>query len=168
MKTTDILRLVHRDLKPYVEDDLGGRLSVSGTYVETLEVLTTGPRGFLCIMEWLGEDSFAEDNQPYIGVVRFELGIYVAVNPGINGGGARPGEGLWLSESGRTLLDRVEQVRARVREIRLEHDETHSREFDYRSCRQVLTPDGLPLAAYRMEFGLIHSLHVDDYRNLNL
>lgn len=164
MRTSDILRIVHRDLDPFVKD-LGGRLSVSGTYVETLDLLMTGPRGWLCILEWLGEESLAEDNQPYIGIVRFEMGVYVAVNPGRPG---EPGAGLWLSETGRTLLDRIEQVRARIREITLEADETQSREFDYRACRQVLTPDGLPLSAYRMEFSLVHSLPQPEYRNLNL
>lgn len=164
MSTLQILTLLHGDLDPFVSQH-GGQLSVSGTYVETLEVLTAGPRGFLCILEWLGEDNPSDANQAYIGIMRQEIGIYIAIHPGLP---LRRGESLWLSADGRTLLERTAQVRDRIRQIRLEDDQGSTREFDYRGSRQVLTPDGLPLRAYRLEFHIHNALPDPAYRNVNI
>jgi hypothetical protein len=157
-----ILTHLHADLSAAVAAD-SGELSISGTYVETLEALAAAPRGYLCILEWLGEESVAEPNQAFLGIMRQELGIYLALNPGLT---MRRGEALWLSESGRTLLHRAGAIRDRIREIRLEDDSQSTREFDYRGARQVLTPEGFPLRAYRLEFHIHNALPEPLYRDI--
>jgi hypothetical protein len=164
MENITILRAIHDDLQPFVETQLKGKLSISGTYVETLDVLSVSQSGFLCIMEWLGEASTSEEGQPYVGVVRNEVGIYLAINPGLP---IKRGQALWLSDTGHTLLERCNQIRDRVREIVLPDNEDTSREFDYRECRQVVTPDGIPLRAYRLAFGIFNSIPDPEYRNVN-
>lgn len=164
MDNTTILRALYHDLQPLVETTLKGKLSISGTYVETLDVLAVSQSGFLCIMEWLGEASISPEDQPYVGGVRNEVGIYLAINPGLP---IKKGQALWLSDTGYSLLDRCNQIRDRVRSIRLPNNDDTSREFDYRECRQVVTPDGIPLRAYRLAFGIINALSDPEYRNIN-
>ncbi len=163
MDNIDILQALHADLAPYVATHKG-QLSVSGTYVETLDALSVTPQGFLVILEWLGEETTAEINQAYIGVMRQEIGIYVAHQPGLP---LKQGEGLWLTPGGKTLLERCNAIRDRIREIRLPDLQETTREFDYRGARQVLTPDGLPLRAFRLEFHLHNALPEPEYRNVN-
>lgn len=162
MTTAQILRCVHKDLSRIVVPP-EGQLSVAAHYVETLDLLTSGPRGFLVILEWAGEESKTQDEQA-LGVTKTEIGIYVAANPGLP---VQPGSNLWLSKDGTTLLDRVEAIRERVRSIELIEDGSTTREFDYQGARQVLTPDGLPLRAFRLEFTLTHCLPGVDLRPVN-
>lgn len=161
MNNVLILQTLHADLRAWAKP-LGGEVSASGTFVESLDLLLQRPQGFLAIIEWQGEESASEDE--FTGVVRSDLGIYVAINAGL---AVKPGAALWLSEGGRTLLDRSNAVRDRVREIVLTDDESTSRYFDYRGARQVLLPDGTPLRAYRLDFQIHHAVPDPAYRNVN-
>lgn len=161
MENLAILQALHADLDTYVTAEKG-QLTISGTYVETLDLLSANPSGFLCIMEWLGEEN--PDEQGYIGVMSQEIGIYVSINPGLP---SQRGKALWTSPGGKTLLEHINRIRDRVREIRLPDDEETDREFNYRECRQVVTPDGIPLRAYRLLFRMHNAIKDPDYRNVN-
>lgn len=161
MTNVAILRTLYDDLRSWAQP-LGGEISASGTFVESMDLLATKPRGFLAIIEWQGEEAASDDE--FTGVVRSDLGIYVAINPGL---ALKPGTALWLSEGGRTLLERTNAVRDRVREIVLEDDESTSRYFNYRGARQVLLPDGTPIRAYRLDFQIHHTVADPAYRNIN-
>lgn len=161
MDNVSLLLALHADLAPFVAAKKG-KLLVSGTYVETIEILGATPNGFLCIIEWLGEENPDPEND--LGVVRQEIGLYLAINPGLT---LNKGEVLWLSENGKTLIERCNQIRDRIREIVLPDDEANDRNFEYRECRQVVTPDGIPLRAYRLLFQIQNALPEPDYRNVN-
>ena len=161
MENIAILQALHADLADYVTAQKG-ELAISGTYVETLDLLSAKPSGFLCVMEWLGEEN--PDEQGISGVMSQEVGIYVAINPGLP---AQRGQALWASPGGKTLLSHLNRIRDRVREIRLPDDEETDREFNYRECRQVVTPSGIPLRAYRLLFKLFNAIKDPDYRNVN-
>jgi len=162
MENIDLLLTLHGDLKPFIEATHKGKLTVSGTYVETIDVLSVSPASFLCILEWLGEE--AQDPENDLGIARQEIALYLAINPGL---AIKKGEVLWLSENGKTLLERCNQIRDRVRQIRLRDDEENDRTFTYRECRQVVTPDGIPLRAYRLLFNIDNALTDPAYRDLN-
>lgn len=161
MENIEILQALHADLAPYVAAQHGD-LSISGTYVETLDLLAAKPGGFLCIMEWLGEEN--PDDLGFVGVMSQEIGIYVSINPGLP---AQRGKALWASPGGKTLLEHINRIRDRVREIRLPDNEDTDREFNYRECRQVVTPEGIPLRAYRLLFRIHNAISDPDYRNVN-
>lgn len=161
MENIDILKALHDDLQPYVAEHKG-TLTISGTYVETLDLLSASPSGFLAIMEWLGEEN--PDDQGFIGVMSQEIGIYVAMNPGLP---MQRGQAIWASPGGKTLLEHINRIRDRIREIRLPDTEDTDREFNYRECRQVVTPEGIPLRAYRLLFRLHNAIADPDYRNVN-
>lgn len=160
-----LLQALYADLLPWVRSQ-SGQLSVAGSYVEVLDVLTAGPRSWLCILEWMGEESLAPDDaQPYHGVMRQSLACYCAIPQGLR---PAPGEHLWLSASGRTLIERTEALRDRIRAIRITPPGHSTSELHYRGCAQVLTPEGLPLAAMRLEFALITALPQPDYRDVQV
>lgn len=161
MENIAILQALHADLAEYITDQRG-ELSISGTYVETLDLLSARPSGFLCVLEWLGEEN--PDEHGFIGIMNQEIAIYTAINPGLP---AQRGTSLWASPGGKTLLEHINRIRDRVREIRLPDDEDTDREFNYRECRQVVTPDGIPLRAYRLLFRLHNAIKDPAYRNLN-
>ena len=161
MENIEILQALHADLETYVEAQ-NGKLTISGTYVETLDLLAARPNGFLCIMEWLGEEN--PDEHGFIGVMNQEIGIYVAINAGLT---LERGKALWASPGGKTLIEHINRIRDRVREIRFSDDEENEREFNYREARQVVTPDGIPLRAYRLLFRMHNAIKDPDYRNVN-
>lgn len=156
-----ILKMLHADLEAFAAD-AGGKVSASGTFVESLDLLAVNPAGFLAIIEWQGEDAATEDE--FTGVMRNDIGIYVAINAGIQ---AKPGAALWISPQGRTLLERCNSVRDRVREIVFTDNEETTRRFNYRGARQVLLPDGTPLRAFRLDFTIHNALPDPQYRNVN-
>lgn len=153
------LRVLYSDLNAFAAP-LGGKVSATGTYVETLELLIN-PTGFLVILEWSGEENPAEQGD--LGIVTQDIAVYVGINPGLP---ATSGKALWLSEGGRTLLERVNSVRDRIREIRLPDLEEAERDFNYRDCRQVVTPEGVPLRAYRLLFRITNAIPDPVYRDI--
>ncbi|MEI6035858.1 MAG: hypothetical protein WCS65_16450 [Verrucomicrobiae bacterium] len=161
MDNIAILQALYDDVQAYA-DAHGGQAAASGTFVESLEILSARPSGFLAVVEWQGEDAASDDE--WAGVMRNDIGIYVAINAGLQ---AKPGAALWLSPSGRTLLERTNAVRDRVREIVFTDNEDTSRRFNYRGAKQVLLPDGTPLRAFRLEFQIHNALPEPEYRNVN-
>jgi len=161
MTNITILKAVYEDLASWALP-LSGEVSASGTFVESMEVLLAKPTGFLVIIEWQGEESSTEDE--WTGVMRCELGVYVAVNVGLQ---VKPGAGVWMSPAGRTLLERTNAVRDRLREITLPDDGDTTRCLNYRGAKQVLLPDGTPLRAFRLEWELHYALPEPEYRHVN-
>ncbi len=74
-----ILKMLHADLEAFAAE-AGGKVSASGTFVESLDLLAINPTGFLAIIEWQGEEAATEDE--FTGVMRNDIGIYVAINAG--------------------------------------------------------------------------------------
>ena len=161
MTNITILQAVYSDLASWA-GPLAGEVSASGTFVESMEVLLAKPTGFLVIIEWQGEEASTEDE--WTGVMRAELGVYVAVNVGLQ---VKPGAGVWMSPAGRTLLERTNAVRDRIREITFPDDQDTTRIFNYRGSKQVLLPDGTPLRAFRLEYDIHYALPEVDCRNVN-
>jgi hypothetical protein len=162
MKNIDLLKVLAADLESYASDN-NARLSISGTYVESLDALAARPSGSLIILEWRGEENPDPDND--FGVVRHEIGIYIAMNTGLK---LKTGESLWASADGKSLLERSHKVRDRVRSIVLADDDDSERSFSYRGCNQVVTPEGVPLRAYLLTFQIMAAITQPEYRNINV
>lgn len=162
MKNIDLLKVLAADLESFAADN-SARLSLTGTYVESLDALAARPQGSLIILEWRGEENPDSDNDH--GVMRHEIGIYIAMNTGLK---LKQGDSLWASADGKSLLERSQKVRDRVRSILLADDDESERTFYYRGCAQVVTPEGMPLRAYLLTFHITAAITEPEYRNINV
>jgi hypothetical protein len=152
-----LLLRVHDDLKPWVASEKG-HLSIARDPFDVIELLGANPPGFNILLLWEGDEDFLD--QPLAGIVRHNISVVVSSNRGLR---MWKGENLHRPGPGQpALLDRVDQVRQRIRALRLE-DEVTDQIFLYKGCEPESTPDGLPLDAYRLRFQIhaaIPHIHV--------
>jgi hypothetical protein len=142
--------------------DKGARVSLARDPFDVLELLTVGPMEALICLSWggdelfdlgLGETDAGTDDDNVSPAATQILEVTVGQGLGLNvvkdwrliaGKGNRPG-----------VLARVNAVRAHILSLLLPNDETTLRRFSYRGCDPWSTPDGVPLAAFKLKFGLV-------------
>lgn len=137
------------------------RVSVARDPFDVLEVLTVGPEDALIIVQWDGDDpedpEFGED-EATAGPARQNLNVIVGAGLGLSA------QKDWRLIAGRgsrkSVLRRVDEARAFVLSLRFPDDETSLRRLQYRGTEPMSTPDGIPLAAYRMRFSLLAAITV--------
>lgn len=158
MRPEQIIRPLRDDLEEFAAD--WGHVSLAADPFNVYERLTQGPHGALIVLHWAGDQQEASDYR--VPIVRGEIEVYVGRNKGLR---LEPGSQLVEDDhDGEQPLFRiVSDVRDRVRlfdfeaaaDVAPQQTDKHAH---YRGTAPVPMPDGLPLAAYRITFGLYHSL----------
>jgi len=158
VRPEQIIRPLRDDLAEFAAG--WGHVSLAADPFNVYELLTQGPHGALIVCHWAGDDHQASDYR--VPVVRGQIEIYVGRNKGLR---LEPGSQLVEEDTdGEHALFRiVSDVRDRVRlfdfeaaaDVAPEQTDKHAH---YRGAAPVPMPDGIPLAAYRLNFGLFHSL----------
>ena len=162
MKSEAITQAIHTKLQAYARDNKG-RASVARDPFDVMEVLWAGPEGFLIVLHEAGDDpedmGLSESDADSIpNPIRDRMEVTVGYGLGLDvnrdwrliaGKGNRPG-----------LLGHVRAVRAQMLALVFPDDEEQFRRLRYDGREAVTTPEGVPLAAYRMKFSLVETLEV--------
>lgn len=168
MDDEKILQGIKAELDAFAKP-LGGRVSVARDPFDVLELLTVGPAGFLLILHDAGDDRVdlgldetmgLDDEDNVQEPVRMDIEVSVGYGLGLDaardwrliaGKGNRPG-----------LPGRCRALRAMLLGLKFKDDEESLRRLRYEGRKAVVTPDGVPLAAYRMRFSLQVSVLAGD------
>ncbi len=156
-----ILQELRADLEPWARDH-AGLVTLARDPYHFLELLAESPAGWRIVLHWDGEDNTGDNAQAgAFCAQRLSLGI--SANLGLT---AKPNEALVTPTASRAALLRlVADTRDRVRGYTWP-DRTTSRYLLYRRALPVVLPEGVPLAAYKLDFELIIALPPVEYRNL--
>jgi len=140
----------------------GARISLARDPFDVLELLTVGPREALIVLAWGGDEPYdlglgetdAGSDDDNVSPVATQI-IEVTVGQGL-GLDAIKDWGLIAGKGSRpSVLKRVANVRGFMLSLLFPDDETTMRRFSYRGCDPWSTPDGIPLAAFKLRFGLV-------------
>jgi hypothetical protein len=125
------------------------KLSIAKDPWHVLELLAESPAGLRLILHWAGDDSLGDQNEA-IGSAN-HLEVIVSYNLGLT---AKPDAALTQDQPNRpALLKLVSDIRERVLSLFIPDAETAvSLSARYSGCETVTTPEGLPLAAYKLKF----------------
>jgi hypothetical protein len=154
----EILATYLADLRAYATAAKGKAVLAKDPF-HVLELLCQAPRGFLLVLGDDGDEAqVGEDDL----VVDLQFSVAVAFNLGLK---AEPGEALVEDRGDRpSLVALCDAVRERVMGLLLPPEET-SRQAAYRGREPITTPDGVPLAAYRLRFRLTYAPDAIPARN---
>lgn len=164
MRIDQIVKTLHDELEDWARSRQM-RVSMARDPFDVLEVLAIGPRDAVIIVADAGD----EPVDPDLGDVDREDGVVGPVNQLLE---VTVGQGLgldvvkdWRLIAGRgnrkSVLRHVNEVRAFVLSLVYPDNDETTRRLSYRGREPVVTPEGVPLAAYKLRFGLIASVDVD-------
>ena len=140
MNGSDFIAAVEADLKPFIEADKGSVFMAADPF-HALEILAASPASYFVVLLDKGEG--VETQGPVQWLVP-KVGLFVAQQKGFS---ANPGAHIL------PLSIRCEAVRDRV--MSLEHDAAETDVHPaYLGKGLVTLPDGMPLAAYELNFSL--------------
>jgi len=140
MNGSDFLAAVQADLEPFIEADKGSVFMAADPF-HALEILAASPAAYFVVILDKGEET--ETNGPIQWLVP-KVGLYVAQQKGFQ---ANPGAHII------PLSQRCENARDRV--LSKVHDpEESDKHPEYLGKSLVTLPDGMPLAAYELNFSL--------------
>jgi hypothetical protein len=152
LQPNDLLNLLETMLKPTIAAD-GGKVNVANDAFNVIEILGEAAPSYRVVLLWEGDEDAT--GQPLAGIVNNTIAVIVSHNRGLR---------LWRGESvykdtaaRKSLLTIVSNTRARLRSCDFPPDVTTQRLL-YLGCTAEITPDGLPLDAYRLRFRLTTTL----------
>jgi hypothetical protein len=116
------------------------------------EIIAAGPRGLCVILKWSGAVAFGDDEAEDLTLARQRLELFLSWNFGL---AAKPEQALTLGDGERpSLLKTVALLIRRVREMDFKNESDVARFFKWKATEEVVTPEGVPLAAYKITFEL--------------
>lgn len=155
-----LLLELRADLEPWAAARKGS-ISLATDPYHFLELLAESPAGWRIVLHWDGEDN-TSDNAQAGAFCAQRLSLGITANLGLT---AKPNESLVKKTASReALLRLVADTRDRVRGY-VWPDVTTSRYLLFRRALPVVLPEGVPLAAYKLDFELIIALPPVEYRN---
>lgn len=145
-----LTRLVRDALKGLSAEGAKPTVSIAKDPWNVIEILTDAPRGVRLVIHWAGEEALGDEPAAPLATQRIEVIVGFAL-------GLRAGVDSALVENLEnrpSLLRLVSLVRARVLGMTFTEPDASEGLFRYRGCEPVETPEGVPLAAYRLRFEL--------------
>jgi hypothetical protein len=157
-----ILALYQADLKVWARDNKA-TLSIARDPYHVLELLAETPAGLRLILHWNG-DAPVGDQEEAIGSNN-NIEVVLSYNMGLM---AQPDAALVTAQPNRpALLKLVSDVRERVLSLGVTDAETGAGlSARYAGCETVATPEGIPLAAYKLKFEFDAALPDYDMRSV--
>lgn len=152
LKPNDIVLALRDHLDPTVKA-ARGIVSIASDPFHVIELLGESPAGFRVVILWEGDEDAT--GQPLAGIVAHTVAIVVSHNRGLR---------VWNGESlhrdtaaGPSLLTRLTEVRTLL--LRYQFPEgVSSQNLLYLGTQPEITPEGLPLDAYRLRFRITASI----------
>jgi hypothetical protein len=152
LKPNDIVLALRDAIDPHVRA-AKGITSIASDAFHVLELLGESPAGFRVVILWEGDADAT--GQPLAGIVEHTLAIVISHNRGLR---VWNGENLHRDTSaGPSLLTRLTEIRTLLLRYRFPEDITDCTLL-YLGSQPEVTPEGLPLDAYRMRFRLHASI----------
>lgn len=153
--TPDVLtRLVRDRLDSMAVRGMKQDVSVAKDPWHVIEILAASPRGLRLVVHWAGEEPLGEEPMAPLSTQRVEVIVGYAL-----GLKASADAALVENTADRpSLLKIVADVRARVLGMVFSEMDASEGLFRYRGAEPVETPEGVPLAAYRLKFELDASM----------
>ena len=144
----EILALYQADLQIWARANKA-LVSIAKDPYHVLELLYETPAGLRLILHWAGDDALGEQEEA-IGSNN-KLEVIVSYNLGLM---AKTDAALVQAQPNRpALLTLVSDVRLRVLSLSVPDDETGvDLAARHAGCETVTTPEGVPLAAYKLKF----------------
>ena len=146
----------------HLEQSLGPlvQVSVASDPYNVYERLMVQPTGALCVVHWGGDRQEGRDYRS--PRVRAQIEVYLSRGKGL---AREPGRHLVQADAGTgepAFLDLVEELRQAVLAVRYapsgDADHMPDNRPHYISTEPVPMPDGMPLSAYKLTFGLYHAI----------
>lgn len=167
LRPDQLLALLYEALKTWVGAQTGakGEVFISRDPYQFLTLLAETPAGYRLVLGWDGDENQSDRAKLAMGanVCSQRLSLAISGNLGLT---ADPGKAAILDTAARpALLHLLESVRVHVRGLTLP-DTISSILFDYRGTETVVTPDGIPLAAWKMSFEILLALTQPTYQPL--
>ncbi|WP_448579265.1 hypothetical protein [Thermosphaera sp.] len=144
-----VTRLVRDALQSLDADGITPNVSIAKDPWNVLELLMDAPRGVRLVVHWAGDEAMGDEPAAPLITQRVEVIIAYAL-------GLRAGVDATLAENTNrpSLLRLVSLVRGRILGMVFTAPDASEGLFRYRGCTPLETPEGVPLAAYRMQFDL--------------
>ncbi len=157
---SSILSQLAEDLAKWARDRKG-EVSVAQDPFRVLEVLWERPVGFRVIVHWAG-DRPIEGGPDAVPISTNRIEVYLSYNLGLT---AKLDVALMTGEPDRpSMLAMTEACRARLLSYTFPQATTGAI-LRYAGCEPVTTPDGYPLAAYKLSFELDGAVKTDALRD---
>jgi hypothetical protein len=115
-----------------------------------IEILMTSPRGLRLVTHWAGEEPLGDEPEAPLSTQRVEVIVGYALGLKSSADAAL----VENTDERPSLLRIVAEVRGRVLSMAFGAGDASEGLFRYRGAEPVETPEGVPLAAYRLKFEL--------------
>lgn len=149
LSPADILGRIEKGIKPWC-DAHRVKPSLATDSWNVLELLAQSPSGLRVILHWNGDDDAGGHESA--GIVDNVVEVIVSHNRGLL---AAPGANLVHGIAGQPpLYTTLSDLRAVLRSLTWP-DGIASKRLFYKGTKPVTAPDGLPLDAMKMTFGLV-------------
>jgi hypothetical protein len=126
-----------------------GLVSIARDPFNVFELLNNGPLNYRVVLHWAGDENISE--LPFVPLLLHRLEVIFGYNLGLT---ARPDLALIQSVGSRPpLFEQLDNLRTTLLDLQFSSEQTGAY-LEYQRCEPMVTPDGVPLAAYRMSFGL--------------
>lgn len=145
----DLVKRIAADLRAWRPAGITPEVQVAKDPYHVMEILCDSPLGLRLVVHWAGDEDPGEQSEAPLATQRIE--VVIAYSLGLK---ATPENTLVEGTATRpSLLKFVSDVRKRVLEMEFTPG-ISSGLFYYKGCDPVETPEGVPLAAYRLKFEL--------------
>jgi hypothetical protein len=143
-----LLSLYDADLKVWASANKAA-MSIAKDPWNVLELLCATPVGLKLILHWAGDDNLGDQEEAFGSNNKIEMTL--GYNMGLT---AHPDQALLTAQPNRpALLTLINTVRERVLSLCVTDAETDVElSARYAGCETVTTPEGVPLAAYKLKF----------------
>ena len=160
MTPDKILLALKTDLEARWAASNKARVSLASDPWNVLELLVNGPAGLLLVLHWAGEDQLGDQEQAPLATQKIDVILACNLGPEIE-----KGSGLVKDTPQRqALLALVASLRDEILSLTCPDEETGTY-FAYAGAEGVTTPEGIPLAAWKLSFRLDIALPDDtEYR----
>ena len=172
MKINTLVQYVHSGFEAWAAANKA-RLFVARDPFDVLEQLFAGPRGLLLCVAYAGgrveDTALGEDDADGTRIYpTARERIEITVGHGLNLDAARDWR-LMLGTTARTgLLEHVNAIRALALSFVFPDQGDSIQRLSYEGIEPLTTPEGFPLAAFRLSFNLLAAVDVDEDTELTL
>ena len=126
-----------------------GTVSIARDPFNVLELLAANPSGYRLILHWAGDENVSE--LPFVPLLRHKIEVVFGSNLGLT---AKPDLALVQQIGDRpALFAQVDNLRSLLLGLQFANDTTGGF-LEYAGAEPLIIPDGVPLAAYTLKFGL--------------
>jgi hypothetical protein len=129
---------------------ISGRTTIALDNFNVFELLKANAQGYLVILHWAGDENISDTPELTV-LLRHHLEVVISFALGLTN---TPGAALIQQVGARPpLFQLVDNLRGLILGLSFAAEVTAG-QLEYRGTQPVVSPEGLPMAAYQLNFGL--------------